>query len=403
MNAGLTILIAAALFALAAPLSHFYRLPHLDDFFRVFALGFALGPVASPVSALMVRNMQFGRRSAAALLANLLNAAASIVFALQGLSFMSLAWAYVVSSAASSIIFPAFLRDWGGFGLSLAAWREVLKFGLFGGATRLLYLVNDNINYLVLGRFISPAEIGLLFRGGMIASFPERILLGGASAVALPALSEQVRNGAPLGPIYVRSIENITAVYWPTTIVVGSLAYPIVAIFLGDQWRDSAMYAQIFAGALLFNAPTTLNYPVQVASGAIRHTTPLALFHVLVSITTIMIAAPYGPLMIACSFWLSIPVNVAASVWLVSRVAPFSVSDFVRALGRSGLVTLATASGPLLVVAISGTFDLPVLRALIAALLAASAWLIAMKLTDHPLMEQSVGYFSRIRTRLSAG
>ena len=306
---------------------------------------------------------------------------------MRGFSFMSLAWAYVVSNAASSIVYPAFLRDWGGFGFSLTAWREVLKFGVFGGATRLLYLANDNINYLVLARFISPAEIGLLFRGGMIASFPERTLLGGAGAVALPAFSEQVRNGASLGPIYVRSIENITAVYWPATIVIGALAYPIVAIFLGGQWREPAVYVQIFAGALLFNAPNTLNYPVQVASGAISHTTPLALFHVLVSITTIALAAPFGPLMIAWSFWLIMPINVAASVWLVSRVAPFSVSDFARALCRSALVTLATASGPLLVVAITGTFDLPVLRALVAALLAAFAWLIAMKLTDHPLME----------------
>ena len=402
VNAGLTLLIAATLFALATPLSHFYGLPRLEDFLRVFTLGFALGPVASPIGALMVRDMEFGRLTAAVLVVNLFTAAASIVFALRGLSFMSLAWAYVVSNAVSSIIYPAFLRDWTGFGLSLAAWREVLKFGVFGGATRLLYVVNDNINYLVLGRFISPAGIGLLYRGGMIASFPERVLLGGAGAVALPAFSEQVRNGVPLGPIYVRSIENITAVYWPATIVIGALAYPIVAIFLGDQWRKSAVYAQIFAGALLFNAPTTLNYPVQVASGAIRHTSSLALFHVLVSITTIAIVAPYGPLMIAWSFWLIMPINVAASVWLVSRVAPFSVSDFVRALCRSWLVTLATAFGPLVVVAISGTFDLPLRRAFMAVLLAASGWVIAMKLTGHPLLEQSLGYFSRIRARLSA-
>ena len=49
VNAGLTLLIAAALYALAASLSHFYRLPRLDDFFRLFALGFALGPVASTI------------------------------------------------------------------------------------------------------------------------------------------------------------------------------------------------------------------------------------------------------------------------------------------------------------------------------------------------------------------
>jgi O-antigen/teichoic acid export membrane protein len=403
VNTGLTLVIALAFYVLATPLSHFYQLPHIDDFFHVYALGFALGPIASPITALLTREMQFGRRAFGIVAVALINAGASIVLALQGWSSMSFAWAYVISNAASSLIYPFLHRDWSFFGFNLSSWREVLKFGLFGGATRLLYLANDNLTYLIMGRFIGPAQIALLFRGGMVATFPDRILLGGAGTVALPAFSEQARKGEQLGPLYVRALEIITAAYWPALVCIGALAYPIIAVFLGSQWSESAIYAQIFVGALFFNAPTTLNYPIQVASGGIRHTTSLALFQVVVSLAVMVLAAPYGPLAVAWSLWISVPINVAASIWLVSRIAPFSFADLARGLMRSAAVAIGTAIGPLLVLTIAGTPNIGLASAAISLVLAGLGWLAALRLVNHPLLAEGLVYLNRLRARFRPG
>jgi O-antigen/teichoic acid export membrane protein len=402
ISVGLTFLIAPVAYFLADPIARFYQLPQLADFLRVFALGFVLGPTTAPASALMARNLAFARRGAAVLIVATVNAGACIAFAMHGLSYMSFAWAYVLCNAVSTVIYPLLLGDVSMFGVSFRDWRPVLTFGFFGGATRLLNIAGENAAFLVIGRFLSPSGIGLLFRAGTLVTFPERVLLGAAAAVALPVFSDEARKGAPLGDRYVRAVEMLTAIYWPALVGIGLLAYPIVRLFLGPQWHETALYVQIMAGAAMFNASMSLNYPVQVATGAIRMTPFLALFHAGTSLFCLALAAPLGPVAVAWSFWVSVPVNVAASVWLVHRVAPFSLRDLAGRLLRSGGLAVGAALGPLALIAAHGwRFDLPALATALAIGLAGVGWIGALLMTRHPLLAAGLEFFRRARSRLA--
>jgi O-antigen/teichoic acid export membrane protein len=403
ISVGLTFLIAPILFLLADPIAQFYNLPQLSSFLRVFAIGFAVGPIASPVSALLARNLAFGRRGAAVLIVTIVNAGASVLLALQGFSYMSFAWAYVVSNATSTLIYPLLLGDRSIFGVSFQGWRSVLTFGVFGGTARLVGIAGENAVYLVIGRFLPPDGIGLLFRAGSLVTFPERVVVGGATAVALPAFSDQSRRGAPLGPYYVRAVEMLTAIHWPALAVIGILAYPIVRVFLGPQWPETARYVHILTGAAMFNGVMSLTYPLQVAIGAIRLTPLLALIQAGALLSCLYLAAPLGPVAVAWSFWFSVPINVGVSVWLVHRMAPFSVRDLGLCLLRSASLMVGTALGPLVVIAANNwQFDLPLLPAAIAVGLAGCGWFGALLLLQHPLLTTAFAYFDLVRTRLSA-
>jgi O-antigen/teichoic acid export membrane protein len=100
--------------------------------------------------------------------------------------------------------------------------------------------------------------VGLCQRAIWMCQFPERVILAGFGAVALPAFSEQVRRGQDLKERYLRAIEYITAIQWPVLILLMFLAHPIVEILLGRQWLDVAPILQIFAGVCLFNFPVGL-------------------------------------------------------------------------------------------------------------------------------------------------
>ncbi|GGC78345.1 oligosaccharide flippase family protein [Chelatococcus reniformis] len=404
LNGLFTLAIAACLYGLARPLARFYNLDELQTFLQVFALGFALGLTSGPAGALMARELAFGRRGAAGLLVTVINAGAAILFALQGASYMSFAWAYVISNGASAFIYPVLLRDWTMFGISLRDWRRVLTFGMYGAATRLLNIASENAAYLVMGRFVSPGGIGLLYRAGMVVTLPDRVLLGAVSSVAFPAFSREARDGVPLGPTYVRAAELMTAIYWPALTVIGLLAFPIILTLLGAQWREAATLVQIMAGAALFNAPMGISYTVPIALGAIRLTTLLALFQALVSVLCIAAAAPYGARAIAWSAWVSVPINVGAALFLVHRVAPFSVGELAMRLAGSAAVTFGTALGPLVVIAAAGwRFDLPPLASLCAILLAGLGWLASLAGVRHPLLGHIRNVLRHSRTRLTTG
>jgi O-antigen/teichoic acid export membrane protein len=395
ISVGLTFAIAPVLFLLADPIARFYHLPQLTSFLRVFALGFILGPTAPCVSALLARNLAFGRRGAATLLVAAVNAGVAVLLALHNYSYMSFAWAYVVSNAVSAVIYPLLLADHSMFGFSLKDWRSVVTFGVFGGSARLVGIVGENSIYLLLGRFLSSDAIGLLFRAGSLASFPERVVIGGATAVALPAFSDQARRGASLGHYYLRAVEMLTAIHWPALAVIGIFAYPIVRVFLGPQWLESAQYLQILIGATMLNGITSLSYPLQVAAGAIRFTPILALIHAAVVLSCLCVAAPMGSIAVAWSFWFSVPINVTVSIWLVQRVAPFSMRELGTRLLRNLTLVIGTAAGPLIIVATyNDQFDLPLPVAAGGAALAGFGWILTLMLMKHPLLTSSLEYLS---------
>lgn len=403
INMGLTLAIAACLYSLSRPLASFYNLPEIREFLQVFAFAFALGLTAGPAAALMVRNLDFGRRGAGVILVALVNAVATIIFALQGASYMSFAWAYVISNAVSTVVFPLLLRDRAMFGISLRDWRAVLTFGMYGAATRLLSIAGENAAYLVMGRFLSTGGIGLLYRAGMVVTFPDRILLGAVSSVAFPTFSNETRKGVSIGPTYIHAVELLTAVHWPALSVLGLLAFPIILALLGEQWQEAAYFVQVMAGAALFNAPMSLSYTVPVALGAFRLTSVLALFHAAVSVSCIAVAAPYGPMAIAWSAWISVPINIAAALYLVHRVAPFSVRDLARGLLRSAAVAAGTALGPLIVIAAADWhFNLSPLASLAAIIMAGAGWLATLAVIRHPLLGQVLAPLRRAQSRLIA-
>lgn len=113
-------------------------------------------------------------------------------------------------------------------------------------------------------------------RAAMPSQFPERVILAGVGAVALPTFSAQARHGRALKTTYLSAMEHVTAVHWPALILLAATADPIVSLLFGPRWHDMVATVQIFALAQSFSSPTPLNYPIQVAVGAICHTVPLA-------------------------------------------------------------------------------------------------------------------------------
>jgi hypothetical protein len=105
----------------------------------------------------------------------------------------------------------------------------------------------------------------------------------------------------------------------------------------------------------MLNSSTALNYPVQVAVGAIKHTAPLAFAQTAVSLVVLTYAAHYGIRAVAFSTFVTVPFNVGLSVLVVRAHITFSSRESSRAIIKSAVVAGLSAVGPLIVVAFRET------------------------------------------------
>jgi O-antigen/teichoic acid export membrane protein len=381
-----TVLVTLALLGLARPLAMFFAMPHLQPYLRVAALGYLTGPFIFPIAALLSRNMNFGPIAAANALMAAVNAAVSISLALRGFSYMSFAWAAAASTAVGMLAYLLLWKDRSIFRPLFSRWRGVLNFGIWDSATSVVAQIADSLPFFIFGRLFDAAGVAFSQRAIMLCLVPERVILAGVGAVALPAFSQQTRDGNGLRPVYLRAIELITAAQWPSLAILALLASPFVSLLLGSQWLAVVPFVQILAAALLFSFPLILNYPTIVAAGAIRYLPGILFLQSLPSLGVLMLFARHGLHAAILSSLVIFPWNGLISFLIARHLVRFRLREFAAAIGRSLAVTVFCAAGPA-VMLLGGARFTPAQTAA-ALLLAGGGWLAGLKLTRHPLLDE---------------
>ena len=397
-----TLLVTTALLLLATPLARFFAMPHLDRYLEVAALGYLTGPFAYPISALMGRKLAFGALAVIGVMTAAVNALVSVGLALQGFGYMSFAWASAASTAAGMLFYLGYWKDRSIFRPVFREWRNVLSFGVYDSATGLVSQVADALPYVIFGKLLSAEAVGLSQRAVMLCFVPERIILAGVGAVALPAFSQHAREGKPLAPVYLRAIELITAAQWPSLVLLFVLAQPLTSLLLGGQWAGVVPLVHVLAIALLFSFPLALHYATVVTVGAIRYMPVVMLLQSVASIATLSIAARHGLYTAALSTLLIIPFNGLLALGMARRFVGFRWVDVIIATRKSLLATALAAACPLGIMALQGPADPPIASTIIALLSAAAGWMVGLRLTRHPLLEEMMRAVGALRASATA-
>ncbi len=366
------------------------------------ALGFLAGPVSYQISALMSRNLAFGQIALVTTITAAINAGVGVGLALLGLGYMSLAWAAAISALAAMALYLHFWREWSIFRPELREWRSVISFGIHDSASGILWQIGDAVPYLIIGRTLDVGSVGLCQRAALLAFFPERVILAGVGAVALPAFSRQARDGHPPKESYLKALGLMTAAQWPALVTLILLADPVVRVLLGPQWMGVAPLLQVFGAALLFSFPMALHYPTLVALGAIRIVPATLLAQAVVTIGLLALAAPSGLEAIAFSTLAIVPICSLISLGVVRHFINFGWLELARAIARSGVVTVACAAGPLATIAVAGwTKQLSIPLAMMAGALAGAGWIAGLRLTGHPLLAELLQLGFRLRNKIA--
>jgi len=389
VNLIMTVVLATMLVLLAGPLTRYFDVPNLARYLQISTLSYLAGPFIYPISALMSRQMAFGLIALISIVTASVNAVASICLVILGFSYMSFAWASAVSAAAGMVLFFHYWKDWSIFRPILREWRSVIAFGAYDSATAVLSQIGEALPYLILGRILNAEAVALGQRAVLLSLFPERVILAGVGAVALPAFSQHIRDGGSLKTSYLRAIELITAAQWAALLFLILLADPIVSILLGPQWRGVAPLVEILGTALLFSFPVSLHYPTMVAVGAVRYMPLVVVVQVLVSITLLSFAAQGGLRSAALSMLLIVPFNSLLSLLLVRHFLDFRWVELATSTWKSTVSSVLSAAGPATMITIVGRHaNLSIGVIMVMTALSMIGWFGGLWLTSHPLLRE---------------
>ena len=389
--------LAGLLVAASDLIAGFFHEPQVGRLLVVAALSFVIAPFGGPLLALMQRDLSFTRLAMLNVAMALVNAGVTITLGAMGWGPVSHVWGIVAAGAVLALGAMLLRPEFWVFRPSLQGARRILSFGAVSSSVTVLNMAYEMLPRLALGRLLGVDAVGIYARAVTVCQLPDRALVSALQPVVLPAMAMHARQGGDLRVSYLRGHALMSAIQWPTLMMLALLANPVVAILLGAQWSETPPLVRIIATATMALAPAFMTFPLLVSVGRIRDTFWASLICLPPSVLAVVAAAHLGLTAVAASLLVIAPFQMVVALLFIRRAIGLRLGQLWVASLRSIGVTAATAALPLAVIATSGRgFDLGMGQTAVAVAGGAIGWLAGIMLTNHPIRSEIMAVWRMI-------
>lgn len=234
-----------AVFALAPVLAAFFNDMRLADITRVLAIQFPLAAFGVVQDAMLSRRMDFKRKSFVNLATALGNGFVTLGFALHGEGV----WALVYGNLAGSVIRPIGLvmaaRYWCRPRFSHTGMRELLRFGSFVTADKLIWFTYSQADVFIIGKMLGKEVLGFYSVAMELATLPMRKVSELLNQVGLAAYSSVQDDMPTLRSHYCKAIRILSVLAFPIFWGISSIAPDLISVVLGTRWEPAALPLQL--------------------------------------------------------------------------------------------------------------------------------------------------------------
>lgn len=335
----------------------FFNEPKLALAIRILAASMFFSSIAAPSRGVLIRRMDFRRLAVVDIGAYALGfAAVSITLALCGFGFLSL----VIGSVAANVISAVavlFLQP-PRLPLSLSG-QEARDLLGFGGGFSLNSTINHlaaNVDYLVVGKFLSMGSLGLYTRSYQLVTMPLTKIAATMSSALFPSYAEIQEDRELLARAYFRAVNATALATFPILIVCAVASDAIIVGLYGIAWSGAADVFRILCLAGMLKAVFHLAGAVVQATGNVYAEVKCQLVYLSVLTVGCLVAVQSG---IEAVGW----AVVVGSTWLYLSMARLALnivhstwSEFFEAQRAGVVVGLVVAAVQLLVLLLERTW-----------------------------------------------
>jgi O-antigen/teichoic acid export membrane protein len=381
----ITLIVGVAIFAaiagLSVPMAWYYANSHLIPIMLLISAAFLFLPFNTVPIALLQREVDFRTLSFINMAAAAANATVSTMFALWGYGPISLAAGFlgqqVARATMAQLLGPRRVR----FKLSLRGARPIVSFGSGTTVLAVSGAIGTRSPDLIIGNVLGMHAVGLFGRAAGMVDGLRALLDGGLSSVFFSHFAQLLRERRTLAQPYLDLISCYTSVMWPAMLLLSMLATPVVTMIYGTGWGDAARALRWVALSELMFFALPLHTEVPLISGHLRELLVRNLLDTIVALVCLVCLVRFGLEAAAAARLIYAFIWYAIYIGMMQRIVGFSKRALVRVYAKSALSTLAACLPAMILV---GQGDLLSFRALAAAVIGGSLWLVALAMLDHP-------------------
>ncbi|ETI69198.1 lipopolysaccharide biosynthesis protein [Neobacillus vireti] len=329
------------LFFISPLIADFFQASNLVEILRVLAVMLFFGAVNSIQGAYIAKKMLFRKLFFSSVGAILVSGTLGIVTAYSGWGV----WALVIQQLANQILTTIIL--W-----FTVKWRPKLLFSkkrvksLFSYGWKLLVaslidVLEKDVRSLIIGKFYSPAMLGVYNRGEQFPKLIVNNINGPIQSVMLPALSSQQHNKVKVKNMVRRSITTCSFIVFPSMVGLAVIAEPLTKILLTEKWLPSVPFLVIFSASYALWPIHTANLQAINALGRSDIFLKLEIAKKIIGLIVLLASLPFGVYAIALGSLLSGIISTFVNAYPNNKLLDYNYKEQWKDIMPSLLLSLA--------------------------------------------------------------
>lgn len=291
---GVGIFMYLVLFFAAPFIADFYKTPVLVPLMRVTALGFIWGAMGIPQNVILKRRLDFKTPTKIGITTKVFSACVGIGMAFAGYGL----WALVISGFLSGLLYQILIwykvrwlptTKW-----SKDSFKYLWNYGNKMIASSMLNTIYNNIAPIFIGKYYSPAQLGVYNRAQNYAAMPSQNVTGVISNVTFPVLSKLQNDNEKLAFNYRRMLRASAFVIFPIMMMLSALAHPLVITMVTAKWESCIILLQIICFSMMWYPIHAINLNLLMVKGRSDLFFRLEIIKKLVGLAILVFTLPMG-------------------------------------------------------------------------------------------------------------
>lgn len=332
LSCALGAVLGCSLLLASAPLAQVLHDARVITFAPLLALILLCAGASAVPSAMLARELAFGRLAAIDLTAAITGCATALALATAGFGAAALVW----QATAVAVLTCIAVSVCGPFRPGRPATRRktapYVGVGLNMAVTQLVRYAAQNLDRVLLAAQASASSVGVYAQAMQLIQLPIVQLSAPLQRVVVPVLSRQLAEPDEYRRTFRGILQIFTLLLWPALVVLAVLAPKAVLFLFGEAWLGSAELMRFLLGTG-FAAP--LVFATSWAFVSMGRTRSQALLMIVVAATTvgaIALALPFGAPGVALAVSAASVASLAPSFALAVRCSPIRVADLFMPL-----------------------------------------------------------------------
>ena len=323
----------------------FYDVPVLERLIRWAALSFLINPLTTPQTILLNRRLDFKTPTIVELASRIIMGVCGIAMAYWGYGVWALVFSTLIANVVSLVLKTVVVRWYPKTGWSRDSFRYLWGYGNKLVASYLIGNIYENIVPVVVGKFYSPALLGIYDRAQHYSKLIAVSSTNIFQQVSFPVLSKIQEDDGALRNGYRRIIKASAFVTFPLMMLLAALSKPLVLLILTEKWEGSVIFLQLMCFPMMWYPIHAINLNILQVKGRTDAFLKLEMLKRGFGVIALAITLPLGLIPVVLSTWVTNLISLFLNTYYTRKLIDYNFFQQIKDLLPTLLLSLVMFGG----------------------------------------------------------